>query len=123
MTIKLFSQDIGYKEQASRNLYVIHDFIQIIRLKFVCYTSFFGTSACIRQMQFTGFGVPQQAFCNEKVAVVYLISEILEKIFCFFVCLLDRERFTILVQQPLVFLWACFHWAVTYEASQRAFRI
>lgn len=25
MTIKLFSQDIGYKEQASRNLYVIHD--------------------------------------------------------------------------------------------------
>lgn len=74
-------------------------------------------------MQFTGFGVPQQAFCNEKVAVVYLISEILEKTFCFFACLLDRERFTILVQQPLVFLWACFHWAVTYEASQRASRI
>ena len=72
-------------------------------------------------MQFTGFGVPQQAFCNEKVAVVYLISEILEKTFCFFVCLLDWERFTILVQQPL--LGMCFHWAVTYEASQRASRI
>ena len=60
---------------------------------------------------------------EDAIVEAYLISEILEETFYFFVCLLDRERFTILVQQPLVFLWACFHWAVTYEASQRASRI
>ena len=52
--------------------------------------------------------LPQLAVCCIKENQD-LISEILEKTFCFFVCLLDRERFTILVQQPLVFLWACFH--------------
>lgn len=34
-------------------------------------------------MQFTGFGVPQQAFCNEKVAVVYGMIAYDENLECY----------------------------------------